>query len=94
MSDRYTEAMKILEGIEKTPSSSLSSAEIARRRESLVLGQELNRIQGAEPSPITSRLMELWVTGQVSREDVSCVAADLARRGLLSAKPQMADERR
>lgn len=93
MGDRYAEAMKVLEAMEKTPLSSLSPAEIVGRRESLVLGRELNRIQGSEPSPVTTHLMELWVTGQASREDVFRVAADLARRGLLSAKPQMADER-
>ena len=58
--------------------------EIAARRRSLSLGDELNRIQGADLHPAADRLGRLWCTGQITRAEYFDLLGTLGRAGLLN----------
>ncbi|MGD9829697.1 MAG: hypothetical protein AB7U66_13305, partial [Hyphomicrobiaceae bacterium] len=55
---RADEIEALLSPLEARPVK-LSTPEIARRRSGLAFGQELSRLQGAQPSAVRARLAEL-----------------------------------
>ena len=55
-----------------------SPAEIAARRRSLALGDDLNRIQGIDLHPATERIGRLWCTGQITRTEYFDLLANAA----------------
>jgi hypothetical protein len=63
---------------------SVSPAEIAARRRSLALGDDLNRIQGIDLHPSADRIGRLWCTGRITRAEYFDLLGVLGRAGLLN----------
>jgi len=63
----------------------LARDEIAARQRGAAFGEELNRIQGAEPNMVRERLSRLWCLGQVSHEEFVALVGEVGRKGLFNA---------
>lgn len=66
----------------------LSRDVIAERKRGMAFGTELNRLQGIVPASVDRRLENLWCLGQVTREELSRLVAEIAHQGLFRDKPQ------
>ena len=62
---------------------SASGLESDERRRALALGDELNRIQGAQCQPAIERLGLIWSTGRINRKEYVELVGQLGRAGLL-----------
>lgn len=74
----------LLEPFEARPLG-LMRDEVAERERGAAFGEELNRLQGAEPNPVRDRLNTLWCLGQVSHEEFVALVGEIGRRGLFRA---------
>lgn len=61
-----------------------NAADVARRREGLRVGWELNRLQGGAPTATGRRLDQLLIDGRIDATEHSELAKTLALRGLLA----------
>lgn len=59
--------------------------EVTERRRGTAFGEELNRIQGAEPNAVRERLIRLWCLGQVNHEEFVGLVGEIGRKGLFKA---------
>jgi hypothetical protein len=59
--------------------------DIEHQRTDIALGQNLGRIQGAQPSTVRSSLVELVILGKATPSEVMSLGAEIARRGLFTA---------
>lgn len=71
----------------------LTRDEIAARQRGAAFGEELNRIQGAEPNAVRERLSTLWCLGQISDQEFDALVAEIARRGLFEDNEVVRDGR-
>ncbi len=62
----------------------LARDEIAERRRSLALGDELNRIQGQGRHGVVDRLGRLWCNGQITHAEYFALLGDVGRHGYLN----------
>lgn len=58
---------------------------IAERQRGAAFGEDLNRLQGAEPNAVRERLNTLWCLGQVTHEEFVALVGEIGRRGLFRA---------
>lgn len=58
--------------------SPLALSEIAERRAGLLFGWQLNRLQGATPNATDGRLVDLYASGRISRQEYVSLVVKIA----------------
>lgn len=85
-------ALDLLRAYEQRPIT-LGQDEIRRRKHGTALGQELNRLQGIESTPLSDRLANIWAYGQASRNEYNTLCRLLIMEKMQTDKPLSSHDR-